>query len=459
MRSRKQAEKFLQGGSKNLILGCFRPIDPTKPVSMKEGTSNEFYYEFVVENGVLEKEKSLETALGNAMLKIDPVPGTTSASLKIARSDSLPEKYSFEDIYQALKRNASSGLFVGVGPFGPEFVSYDSFVNAAVAGSSGFGKGSFFRFAIAQSILFRPNSINHIVDPKGLDFGVFKDAPGVGMVVKEAGDFIELLDLLLLEIKIRAELYNAWMIPPASLKEYNEMKTEEMPSLPYITVWIDEFSSINDMMFHTFEGRLNYIARTGRAFGINLIFACQAMNDISAYFQLIGKWFSFYENGRYRNLTEERLTDTEVTKPIPGRCLIATGLPNNWHLSKPKIAQAPLISNEELQGLIELAKRENRAPIPNLGFQRFTVGKNLVSSRHVWTVLGPGTLDDVMNPLREFNPSIRGLPEGGKLFSQVHDINNPKLKDEEAAKEIEEKRREGEDAASKFLASLREEEK
>lgn len=158
--------------------------------------------------------------------------------------------------------------------------SLNMYVNALIAGATGSGKSAVFRLICYQAI--RKGMLVYIASFKGgFDFNITW-RKGCKIITHEK-EFLNTLNLILLEKEKRTELLLA-----AGCVDIDEYNSESTKKLKRIFLALDEAAELLDKdglkkstdgekleLLKEIEQKLTSLSRTGRAFGIHMVFATQ----------------------------------------------------------------------------------------------------------------------------------------------------------------------------------------
>lgn len=142
-----------------------------------------------------------------------------------------------------------------------------------VAGSTGSGKSVFLNVAIL-SILSKLTSSEckvALVDPKRVEFGLYRDVPHLfAPIASEVDDIDKLLIKLIEEMDVRYDELRR--VDVKSIGAYNK---QEEKKLPYIVVVIDELADLMMISGKGLSDKITRLAQLARAAGIHMIMATQ----------------------------------------------------------------------------------------------------------------------------------------------------------------------------------------
>lgn len=266
---------------------CFNSIDKNSPPEIGSIEITDFTVDITILNVSLSAAglTSLRTYFGDTPVSSQQLDGRHGVKVSISRLKIPDQVYSVFSILKYIQAQQDRGLFMGLNDFGPMFLSFNDLTHAQLYGASGFGKSSFFRFLLAQTLAFHQDVMNYIIDPKQIDYRAFKDHPRVGHIATNRDEWYSLLGSLLIEMGVREHIYSeAFSTPPTSLQEYREFKAEhsrqDLPDFPRILLWIDEAHMTNDYQSDELQNHLALLLKKGRAFGIHVMATTQRIADM-----------------------------------------------------------------------------------------------------------------------------------------------------------------------------------
>ena len=281
--------------------------------------------------------------------KVKYIFDQNTQSLKISLPRVLVTKsgYSLKDILSFLNLTSNTNWLLGINDFGPVNFEISKLTHAIVVGGSGYGKSSFFKYLLSQTLANHDNIVNFIIDPKMVDYSLFESHPNVGLVADTKEKWMNLLYLLIVELEVRKEIFSkSFKRSPNNLNDYlkyrDENKRTDLPDFKRFIIWIDEYHVLNNQNSYaaveTERETLAYIARLGRAFGIHLVGSSQNYSDFpSDVKNQASTIFAFYTNqvimGDHNGLNQEFA--------IPGRMNFAFGKEVTENI------QTPIVSDEE----------------------------------------------------------------------------------------------------------------
>jgi AAA+ superfamily predicted ATPase len=292
---------------------CFSEIDPSIPIEIGGYEENEYFDSILLNNAVIvgNSTERIKDFLGGVECRIVQIPGKQQCRIDISKVDLNKSNLDARDYIEFMKQNRGKGWFIGLGHFGPEFYDFNHLTHSQVSGTSGYGKSSFFKFLLAQTLAFQPKVVNYIIDPKKVDFPILKDHPNVALIAHESDEWKSILTIIMTELVLRETIFNeSFRNPPDKLSEYwkfkEETKREELPDFPRIMVWIDEYHMLKKDNLHSIEADvLEFIARKGRAFGIHLICSSQRYSDINYNIRgQLNSSFYFYDTSPSASIME-----------------------------------------------------------------------------------------------------------------------------------------------------------
>ena len=143
-----------------------------------------------------------------------------------------------------------------------------------IAGKTGSGKSVFINTLIMSLLKNNnPETLHlHLVDPKQVELGIYRNHPCVKSLSTTAKDAITSLESLVYEMERRYTMLNNGGF--RNITEYNASKS---PKMPYIVMVFDEFGDYMTTKSNraSIEVAVTRIAQKARAAGIHLILATQ----------------------------------------------------------------------------------------------------------------------------------------------------------------------------------------
>ncbi|NJD02052.1 MAG: DNA translocase FtsK [Ruminiclostridium sp.] len=139
-----------------------------------------------------------------------------------------------------------------------------------IAGETNSGKSVVLRDIITQLILDKnPEELElYLIDPKRVEFSIFKKCAMVKAFVREDDEITDLLILIKCETDRRYEL-----LERAGYTNIRAFNKKAKQKLKYMLVIVDEFADLAEN--RDIIDLVNYVARKARAVGVNLILSTQ----------------------------------------------------------------------------------------------------------------------------------------------------------------------------------------
>jgi AAA+ superfamily predicted ATPase len=341
------------------FLDYFTPTEAGKKVSIRNIIVNEFQVDILLENTFVPENSNFKRF--NQFFGLDNISGEIVENglyykLSLPRLELPTFNIPFIDFISNLEKNRSTSWTVGLNEFGPVEFNLSSFTHGLVYGSSGYGKSSFFRYLLTQTLSFHPDSINYIIDPKQVDYELYEDHKNVLKRASSYSEWMGILYSIMIEIELRKHYFtNGFDSPPQNLYEYNklvsEYKRDDLPNFKQMFLWIDEAHLIVDGNGANYDecsaiNCLGHIIRQARAFGIHIIISTQRVSDIpNSVRSQIPTIFSFFSAGSDVNLLNSKVElDKARPKAIPGRFTLLHGEELTSNI------QAPFLGLEESIG-------------------------------------------------------------------------------------------------------------
>jgi DNA segregation ATPase FtsK/SpoIIIE, S-DNA-T family len=224
---------------------------------------------------------------------IDRIPGKSTVGIQIPNPNR--EQISMRELLESdVYRRSQSKLTLALGKsiHGEPFVAdLATMPHLLIAGSTGTGKSVSVN-AMLSSILFRatPEDVRLImVDPKRLELGMYEDIPHLlTPVVVEPKQAANALQWAVREMEERYKTLAA--VGVRNIEQYNrnlklsqaessgpllDQNGNEMKTLPFIVVLIDELADLMMVAGNEVEESIARLAQMARAVGIHLILATQ----------------------------------------------------------------------------------------------------------------------------------------------------------------------------------------
>lgn len=413
------------------LLNLFRAVNEDTEVTVESCVELEYFYEIIIANAsVSERRNSAITQFfGGRVNSIEPVAESQGLRVRVSKVD-LPSYYDVMKVIPYLEQAEaqSKGLFVGIGEFGPVHVDFDDLRHFMICGSSGTGKSRFARQLIAQNSAFQNGIVNHIIDPKNIDFQAYEGLPGIGKIARDKDAWNSLLAAIVVEQGIRETVFSgAFECPPTTLTEYHAARTSfkrhDLPEFPRMIVWIDEahmlMSKVNDQPYSFFF--LSMLARKGRAVGIHLGFISQRISDIYTGIQsqcATQFLFDLNESHMASWLSSDMTALVQdKTSGSPGRLVVKSA---NWDV--PVVAQAPDCSADDA---LAMGRGYGCSVVANGGFTRLALDpKVIMGGSLAGLLLGGTSLKTALSTLHDLlamNPLAR-LPVALPQQSLSYDV-------------------------------------
>ncbi|WP_419172322.1 AAA family ATPase [Halobacteriovorax sp.] len=289
------------------------------------------YFDSIYISGAKAHSKSktlVSQVFGGRKTRIIDIVDKDCIRVDISKVDLEDKIIEHKDYLKYLDDNKDKGWFLGLSDFGPIHYSFENFTHAYITGATGYGKSTFFKHLMTQTLNTLDDVSNFIVDPKRVDYKHMQQHKNVGFYADTKDRWNELFTYLLIELKAREYYFNkSFTTPPVKIDEYKRERKKhnrnDLPDFKRFFIWIDEAHEVIDMKSYspqqdTLRNIIEYIARKGRAFGIHLILSTQRQNDIiSAVRNQCQTHFVFYQNN-YSSLESDLLT-SENRGPLTKR--------------------------------------------------------------------------------------------------------------------------------------------
>ncbi|MGB3988127.1 MAG: DNA translocase FtsK [Minisyncoccales bacterium] len=224
-----------------------------------------------------------------------------------------------------------------------------------VAGSTGSGKTIFLNTLIL-SLLFRntPETLRLIlVDPKRVEFSNFEGIPHLLCpVIYDVNRTYNALKWLVGEMKRRLQVMSE--VKARDINSYNKIvlkkKNEDMESMPYIVLVVDELADLMIAKGKEIEAEIVRLAQMARASGIHLVLTTQRPSVEVITGLIKANIISRVAFQVASQVDSRTILDTAGAEKLlgAGDMLYMTG-----DMFKPKRAQAPYVSESEIQDVVK----------------------------------------------------------------------------------------------------------
>lgn len=225
---------------------------------------------------IIKKSVDIQAALGVDSLSIDQGEIVDSVSFFIPRTNKQPiylRTLLENDEFIKFAEKYPLPFVIGVDPLGsPIYECLNRLTHLLIAGQTDSGKTSFMNNTLLTLNMLRKPSelIMYLIDPKQVEFTLFKGFPQVVEVVDDMTQANKLLEKLIVEMESRyTKLKEVGM---RNIGGYNQKFPNE--KMPYIVAAIDEYADLK-MVNPTVDDLVARLGQKARASGIHLIVATQ----------------------------------------------------------------------------------------------------------------------------------------------------------------------------------------
>jgi len=252
---------------------------------------------------------------------------------------------SFEQAYSSLDENHYIPITLGADSHS-KMLSLDmnKMPNVLIGGTTGSGKSVLLHNFILS--LIGKKSAVYLVDPKMVEFSIYKDVPSVAKIVHSVEDSIDVIGEITVIMEERFTILQKARARDA--REFN-LSFPKKPRMNPIILVIDEWADLT-LQNKAIQKKLCLLAQKGRAAGISIILATQrpSSNVVSG---LIKANFPARIALKVASAVDSRvILDSNGAEKITD---IGTGLYIDASLSTPRLFRAPKITDieEELSRL------------------------------------------------------------------------------------------------------------
>lgn len=302
-------------------------------------------------------QNDLALALAAHPIRIEaPIPGKSLVGIEVPNKAtavvSLKEILSSEEF-----RNKKSHLALALGKDvagHPVLARLDSMPHLLIAGATGSGKSVCINSVIV-SLLYQndPDQLKFIlVDPKRVELTVYNDIPHlITPVITDVRKTVNALKWVVAEMERRYKMLAE--VGVRNIAGHNALTNIE--PLPYIVIIIDELADLMAASANEVEGAIVRLAQMARAVGIHLIVATQRPS-VDVITGLIKANITSRIAFSVASLIDSRtIIDGSGAEKLLGR---GDMLYLSAELSKPKRLQGALVSDEEIQRVVDHLKTQ-----------------------------------------------------------------------------------------------------
>ncbi|MGJ4746753.1 DNA translocase FtsK 4TM domain-containing protein [Leptospira sp. SA-E8] len=293
---------------------------------------------------------------------VAPIPGKSTIGIEV------PNKHR-EDVFlgdilrSSLAPKPKKDLNIVIGKdISGKLVSIDlnKLPHLLVAGTTGSGKSVCLNAMIASLVLnLSPEEVRFImIDPKMVELTLFEDIPHLLMpVIKDARKATKSLSWVIQEMEARYEAVS--QLKCRDFRSYNE-KVEEhyhkegYNKMPYLVVFIDELADLMMVSGKDLEDAITRISQKSRAVGIHLVMATQRPS-VDVITGLIKANCPARIAFHVAQKTDSKIIlDMNGAESLLGKGDMLYKSPTSADLAR---IQAPFISEEEIEKIVEEAKK------------------------------------------------------------------------------------------------------
>ena len=315
---------------------------------------------------ILSREKDLALALSTPYLRIEaPVPGEALVGLEVPTP--TPTKVSLRGVMDNpvfQKVAAKDGLPVALGEDtggNPVVTDLASLPHLLIAGATGSGKSVCINSLVASLLFSKPPDQMRLlmVDPKRVELTPFNGIPHlIAPVIVDAEQVNDALRGLMREMFRRYRQMEE--IGTRNIAGFNA-KVAENEKMAYLVLIVDELADL--MMVAGFEVEQNLVrlAQLGRATGIHLVLATQrpSVNVVTGLLKAnIAARVAF--------AVASQVDSRVILDAVGAEKLLGRGdmLLLNSDSPKPRRVQGNLVTDEEIDRLVEFWLNQKGPPLP-----------------------------------------------------------------------------------------------
>ena len=305
-------------------------------------------------------QKNISLSLANANIRIQaPIPGEPFVGVEVGNGNKVPIRLRSVLESKAWQQgNESIPLAMGVDIQG-KIVLTDlaKAPHLLIAGATGSGKSVCMSNLILSLIFrFRPDELElALIDPKRVEFGLFKDIPHlIHPVVGDPDRAVALLKWVVKEMENRYEILAEKQA--RNLAGYNaKAEAQGFKKMPYLVVIIDELADLMMTSKGEAETSLARIAQLSRAVGIHTIIATQrpSVNVITGVIKANYPTRIAFQVSS--NVDSRTILDCKGAESLLGQGDMLFNPPGIARLLR---IQSPFVQDEEISRIVEHVSKD-----------------------------------------------------------------------------------------------------
>lgn len=308
---------------------------------------------------------NLSLSLATSGIRIEaPIPGKSYVGIEVPNDQK--DTVSFKDIVTSPEFSQNSftiPIALGKTISGDPIVSgIERMPHLLIAGATGAGKSVCIN-TIIMSVLYKmdPSDVKLLlIDPKVVELSIYNGIPHLVIpVVTDPKKASSALNWAVKEMERRYKLFSQYSVRDiTSYREKQVVDRDEMESLPYIVIIIDELSDLMMASAQEVEDYICRLAQMSRACGIHLIIATQrpTVDVITGTIKAnIPSRISFSVSSQIDSRT---ILDMSGAEKLLGKGDMLF-YPSN--VVKPLRVQGAFISDSEVEHVVDYLKEKNIA--------------------------------------------------------------------------------------------------
>lgn len=300
--------------------------------------------------------QDLALALAAHPIRIEaPIPGKSLVGIEVPNKSAAIVRLGSILLYPEFQKAAALTFALGRDVSGePVFQDIGKMPHLLVAGATGSGK-SITLHSVLMSLLYKnsPDMLRFImVDPKRVELSIYKDIPHLlAPVITENKKALGALRWAIQEMDRR---YTLLLESGArDIKSYHKQHND----LPYIIIVIDELADLMTSYGREVEGSIIRLAQMARATGIHLIVSTQRPSV-----EIITGLIKANITTRIALQVASQIDSRTILDTSGAEKLLGHGdlLFSSAELSKPRRVQGAYITEEEIKGVVDFIKKNNK---------------------------------------------------------------------------------------------------
>ena len=319
-------------------------------------------------HNILARERDLALALKTTDLRIEsPIPGEGLVGLEVPNPNPslvLLRSVAMTTEFRKIAGRGGLPLALGQGTGGdPVAMDLVDLPHLLIAGATGSGKSVSINSLITSMLMTsKPDRLRMImIDPKRVELTPFNGIPHLLIpVVVNTDEVLKVLHGLLREMFRRYRL-----LEEAGVRNIERFNEKSKDAMPFIVLIIDELADLMMSSGYELEQALVRLAQLGRAIGIHLIL-CTQRPSVNVVTGLLKANIA----ARVAFAVSSQVDSRVILDGAGAEKLLGKGdmLFLSAQSPKPRRIQGTLVSDPEIEELIEFWSKQKGPPLPGILF-------------------------------------------------------------------------------------------